>query len=171
MVDKGRHAFIAIGFRERSDAFDLKALLEDLVAYNQRVELANTRTQHMDHLVEEQQRQRRESIVSENGGGDTEAAEQEETLSPALLNLKLKEGEKLKLDLTHALDRGGHQEGGEKKRGPSPASASASPVLLPPPPAAKKQAATVVSSSSPPPPPPPASVGEGEEEEWGGFVG
>jgi hypothetical protein len=175
VVDKNRHAFIAIGFRERSDAFDLKALLEDMVSYNARVELANCRTREMDKRV-------RRGSVGEGegegsggedgtgGGGGGEGG----LLPPLLADLRLKEGEKLKLNLTHALDRHINGEGGEggseeKKRERASSKVGetgsiVSPLLPPPPPAGSRKASIPAPSS-------PLLQKQQSDDEWSDFVG
>lgn len=176
VVDKNRHAFIAIGFRERSDAFDLKALLEDMVSYNARVELANCRTREMDERV------RRGSVGEGEGEGEGEGGGGEDGaggggggeggLLPQLLaDLRLKEGEKLKLDLTHALGRHSDGEGGaeEKKRERATSKVGetgsiVSPLLPPPPPAGSRNTST-------PAPPSPLLQNQQSDDEWSDFVG
>jgi len=177
VMDKKRHAFIAIGFRERSDAFDLKALLEDMVSYNARVELANCRTKEMDERV------RRGSVGEGEGEGEGEGSGGEDgagrggeggLLPPLLADLRLKEGEKLKLDLTHALDRHIEGEGAgsgteEKKRERATSKigetgAIVSPLLPPPPPAGSRKTST-------PAPPSPVLQKQQSDDEWSDFVG
>ena len=181
VVDKSRHVFIAIGFRERSDAFDLKALLEDMVSYNARMELANCRTREMDERVRRGREREGEGVGGGEGIGEGEGTgggggAEIKSLPPLLGNLRLKEGEKLKLDLTHALDRPYGGEGGgsgrgsteEKKRERATSKvdekSSVMPPLLPPPPTGPRTASI---------PAPPSSVFEKQQsvDEWSDFVG
>jgi len=95
-------------------------------------------------------------------------------LPPLLADLRLKEGEKLKLDLTHALDRHIEGEGGgsgaeEKKRERATSKIGetgsiVSPLLRPPPPAGSRKTST-------PAPPSPVLQKQQSDDEWSDFVG
>jgi hypothetical protein len=176
-VDRRRHAFIAIGFRERSDAFDLKALLEDLVTYNARAELARRRTQALDSRAGRPddgsgREETGDGVGREDGKEGKDGANG--SFLPVFQDLSLKEGETLKLNLVHALEKkegeGERKEVGRRKHraGSSelyPGESVSPPSLLPLPPKAMPRRLT---DPSVPATQVPVEV---PEEEWGDFVG
>jgi len=176
-VDRRRHAFIAIGFRERSDAFDLKALLEDLVTYNARAELARRRTQALDSRAgrpdDGSGREETGDVMGTEDGKEGKDGANGSFL-PVFQDLSLKEGETLKLNLVHALEKkegeGERKEVGRRKHraGSSelyPGESVRPPSLLPLPPKAMPRRPTDLSVPATQVPV------EVPEEEWGDFVG
>ncbi|CAM9717208.1 unnamed protein product [Ectocarpus fasciculatus] len=139
----GRHAYVGVGFRERSSAFDFKAVLDDFVRF-----------------LDRQKRAEETSTVEEEDG--------EEALGPVkpMKDLSIAEGQKLHIGLKVGSNGGGSGGGGggggsrARRRPKSEAAAAAASaskeggglLLAPPPlPGATYKGASVAAVSPPPP--------------------